>query len=56
MIVLIEIVFVLAFLGLLIKAIIETVCGVIMLIQGLIMIALGYTLKFVACIMRLFGH
>lgn len=56
MIILIEIAFALVFLGLLVKAIMETICGVIMLVQGLLMMALGYSLKFVACIMRLFGH
>ena len=56
MIILIEIAFALAFLGLLVKAIIETVWGAILMIQALLLMAVGYTLKFVACIMRLFGH
>ena len=56
MIILIEIAFALIFLIFLVKAIIETVWGVILMIYAILLMACGYTLKFVACIMRVFGY
>ena len=54
MIILIEIAFALAFLGLFVKAIIETVWGAILMVYGLTLYTLGYTIKFLSWISRAF--
>lgn len=52
MILIIEIAFVLLFLGLLAKALLETVWGIILILTGLILIASSYIWQFIACFGR----
>ena len=53
MFLLLEIVFILVMVCLLAKALIETVWGIILIITALILMALGYSLKMIACLIKI---